>query len=160
MRSPQDVPLARLSSPSPPSQPAPRSCSPPRAVRDRRPPVPSVPILGDHNATTNPQQRRSCDPYSISPDGSLIAVEQHTGSQEDGDIGRDLVANTIIDTRTGTAVTLPVNGTINAIHFGPNGGILVRTTNQLTLLNPDHSINSQVAEPSSVKNAKLLAYTK
>jgi TolB protein len=120
-----------------------------------------VPVFGDRNSSANPQQRESCDPYSISPDGSLIAVNQRTGDQPAGDIARDLVANTIIDTRTGNNVTLPVTGAVTAILFQPNGDILVRTTtggaNQLTLLKPDHTIKAQVAEPVTVKNARLLA---
>ncbi|SDZ04288.1 hypothetical protein SAMN05444365_10511 [Micromonospora pattaloongensis] len=123
----------------------------------------TVPGFGDPNSTANPQQRRSCDPYSISPDGSLIAVNQRTGSQPNGDIGRDLFANTIIDTRTGRNITLPVTGSITAILFQPNGDTLVRTkngtTNQLTLLNPDRTIKAQVTEPATVKNTRLLGYT-
>lgn len=122
----------------------------------------TVPVFGDPNSAANPQRRRSCDPYSISPDGSLIAVNQRTGDQPDGDIGRDLFANTIIDTRTGHNATLPVTGSITAILFQPNGDILVRTkngTNQLTLLNPDRTIKAQVTEPATVKNSRLLGYT-
>jgi TolB protein len=122
----------------------------------------TVPVFGEMNSAANPQQRRSCDPYSISPDGGLIAVNQRTGDQPDGDIGRDMVANTIIDTRTGNNVSLPVTGQITAILFLPDGEILVRTTggtNQLTLLNPDRTIKTQVTEPATVKNARLLAYT-
>jgi TolB protein len=122
-----------------------------------------VPVFGDMNSAANPQQRRSCHPSSISPDGILIAVYQSTGNQPDGDISRALGANTIIDTRTGNNVTLPVTGQIIAIRFQPNGDILVRTTsggtNQLTLLNPDHTMKTQVTEPATVKNASLLAYT-
>jgi len=120
-----------------------------------------VPVFGDMNNAGNPQKRRSCDPFSISPDGSLIAVNQRTGNDPDGDIGRDLVANALIDTRTGDNVTLPVTGTVTAILFQPDGGILVRTTgatNQLTLLNPDRTIKTQVTEPAAVKDANLLAY--
>ncbi|MFE9658387.1 TolB family protein [Micromonospora sp. NPDC006431] len=122
----------------------------------------TVPVFGDPNSAANPQRRRSCDPYSLSPDGSLIAVNQRTGDQPDGDIGRDLFANTIIDTRTGHNLTLPVTGSITAILFQPNGDILVRTkngTNQLTLLNPDRTIKAQVTEPATVKNSRLLGYT-
>jgi TolB protein len=121
-----------------------------------------VPVFGDLNSATNPQRRRSCDPYSISPDGRLIAVNQRTGDQTDGDIARDLFANTIIDTRTGNNVTPPVTGPITAILFQPNGDILVRTntaTNQLTLLNPDRTVKARVTEPGTVTNANLLAHT-
>ncbi len=120
-------------------------------------------IAFDLDPATNPQRRRSCVLYSISPDGRLMAVHQRTGDEPDGDIGRDLFANTIIDTRTGDNVALPVTGSITAILFQPNGDILVRTTNdgtnQITLLNPDHSIKAQVNEPDTVTNSNLLAYT-
>jgi TolB protein len=120
-----------------------------------------VPVFASNNATVNPQMRRSCDPYSISPDGSMMAVHQRTGDQPDGDIGRDLTANAVVDTRTGADVPLPVTGTVNAVLFRPDGTILVRTTgdggNQLTLLNPDRTVRAQVAEPTSVHNAALLA---
>jgi TolB protein len=123
----------------------------------------TVPIVGDLNSPANPQHRRSCDPYSISPDGTLIAVDQHTGDQGDGDIARNLSANTIIDTRTGNTIDLPVTGTITAILCQPNGDILVRTqnttNNQLTLLSPDHTIKTHVTEPATAKNLSLLAYT-
>lgn len=123
----------------------------------------TVPVFGDLTSAANPQRRRSCDPYSISPDGSLIAVNQRTGDQPDGDIGRDLSANAVIDTRTGSNVALPVTGSITAIVFLPDGDILVRTTNdtnqQLTLLGPDRTIKAQVSEPATVNKSHLLAYT-
>ncbi len=122
-----------------------------------------IPILGDRDAATNPERRRSCDPYSISPNATLIAVSEHTGDEPDGDIGRDLHADTIIDTATGNRVELPVTGTVLAIRFQPNGDILVRTTdgttNQLTLLTPQHTTKAQVTEPPTVANLPLLAYT-
>jgi TolB protein len=104
------------------------------------------------------RDRRSCDPYSISPDGHSISVNQRTGDEPDGDIGRDLTANALIDTRTGATVSLPVSGTITAILFQPNGEILVRTNNhQLTLLNPDRTIKTHITE-SAGSNTRLLAY--
>jgi TolB protein len=122
-----------------------------------------VPVFGELNSSTNPQKRRSCDPTSISPNGRYIAVNQHTGDQPDGDIARNLTANTIIDTRTGATVSLPVPGTITTILFQPNGDILVRTTtknaHQLTLLNPDHTIKTHLTEPATTANTQLLAYT-
>jgi len=119
-----------------------------------------VPVFGDLHSKANPQKRRSCDPYSISRDGRYIAVNQRTGDDPDGDIARNLNANTIIDTRTGANVSLPVKGSITAILFQPNGDILVRTSNhQLTLLNPDHTVKAHVTEPAAAANAQLLAYT-
>jgi TolB protein len=102
--------------------------------------------------------RRSCDPYSVSADGTLVAVAQRTGDTPDGDIGRDSLANAIVDTRTGDNVTLPVTGTINAIVFLPDGKILVRTSGKLTLLNADRTVNSQTTEAASVKNYRLISY--
>jgi TolB protein len=120
-----------------------------------------VPVFASNDATVNPQMRRSCDPYSISPDGSLMAVHQRTGDEPDGDIGRDLIANAVVDTRTGADVRLPVTGTVNAVLFQPDGTILVRTTgsggNRLTLLNPDRTVRLSIDEPASVHDAALVA---
>jgi TolB protein len=121
-----------------------------------------VPVFGVRNDATNPQFRRSCDPYSVSVDGRWLAVDQRTGDEPDGDIGRDLAANAVVNTRTGDNVPLPVTGSISAVLFQPNGDILVRTkgaTNRLTLLGPDLTVKAQVAEPARVKDLLLLAYT-
>jgi len=117
-----------------------------------------VEVFGDHDKDNNPQRRRSCDPYSISADGRLIAVNQRTGDEPDGDIGRDLLANAVIDTATGSPVTLPVSG-VTAVLFQPNGEILVRSAGRLTVLNPDRTVKTQLTEPATVKNYRLLAYT-
>jgi TolB protein len=122
----------------------------------------TVPVFGSNDASVNPQFRRSCDPYSISADGSLMAVHQRTGDEPDGDIGRDLVANAVIDTGTGADVRLPVTGTVNAVLFQPDGTILVRSGtgagNTLTLLNPDRTVRTTVSEPVGVHDAALIAY--
>jgi TolB protein len=126
-----------------------------------------VPVFGDLDASVNPQRRRSCDPYSVSPDGSLVAVNQRTGDEPDGDIGRDVWANAVVDTRTGADVALPVSGQINAILFQPDGKILVRSTDAdittLTLLNPDRTVKTQVTEPANLTCGqylcRLLAHT-
>jgi len=118
-----------------------------------------VPVFGDLHNPANPQRRRSCDPYSLSADGRLMAVNQRTGDEPDGDIGRDIFANAVVDTRTGANVSLPVTGAISAILFLPTGEILVRSGSQLTLLNPDRTIKIQVKEPAVVRNTRLLAST-
>ncbi len=122
-----------------------------------------VPVLGDQDTTHNPQRKRSCDPYSISPDGSLMAVDLHTGSMNDGDIARNLTANAVIDTRTGASVPLSVTGTITAVLFTTEGGMLIRSrsgsTNQLTLLSRQHTIITQVNEPPTTTNLRLLTRT-
>ncbi|GAA2374799.1 hypothetical protein [Dactylosporangium salmoneum] len=119
----------------------------------------TIPILGDPDTTTNPENRRSFDPYSISADGTLVALLQLTKANEtNGDIGRDLEANTLIDTRTGNVVNLPVTGPISAIAFQPDGTILVRTPGKLTLLNADRTVRTTVNEPAGLDKARLLAY--
>ncbi|AVT41027.1 PD40 domain-containing protein [Plantactinospora sp. BB1] len=122
-----------------------------------------TPTFGSPDTTTNPQRRRSCDPLSISPDGSKIAVNQRTGDQNDGDIARDLTANTTINTHTGATIRLPVTGTITAIHYQPDNTTLIRTrtgnTHHLTLLNPDHTTKTHLTEPTTTRNLHLLTHT-
>ena len=133
-----------------------------------------VPVFGDFDPAVNPQRRRSCDPYSLSPDGALMAVNQRTGDEPDGDVGRDLAADAVVDTRTGADVALPVSGQVWSVLFSPNGEVLVRSTTDggdtftLTLLNADLTIKTQVAEPATVTegpcgqnltNCALLAHT-
>ncbi len=122
-----------------------------------------VPVIGDRNPSVNPDRKRSCDPFSLSPDGSRMAVDLHTGNTDDGDIGRNLSANAVIDTRTGATVRLPVNGTITAVLFQPDGGMLVRTrsatANLLTLISPTGTITTQTTEPATTKDLSLIAYT-
>jgi hypothetical protein len=69
-------------------------------------------------------------------------------------------------------VPVPVPGQVWSVLFQPNGAVLVRSTDgdtfTLTLLNPDLTIKTQVAEPAAVTAAPcgqnqipcaLLAYT-
>jgi TolB protein len=131
-----------------------------------------VPVIGDPDPAVNPQQRFGCGVYSVSPDGSLMAVNQAVGDEPWGDIGRSLAADVVIDTRTGDEVPLPVSGQVWAALFLPNGEVLVRSTDgdtfTLTLLNPDLSIKTQVSEPPAASanpcgqssyGCALLAYT-
>ena len=133
-----------------------------------------VPVIGNPDPAVNPQRWASCDPYSISPDGSMMAIARRVLDQPMGDIGRDLAANVVIDTRTGAEVPLPVPGQIWAALFLPDGGVLVRSTNDggatvtLTLLDNDLTVTAQVPEPAaaganpcgqSAFACGLLAYT-
>ncbi|SNT66042.1 TolB protein [Asanoa hainanensis] len=118
-----------------------------------------VPGFGSGEPQANYGRRRSCDPYSISADGGLISVWQRKDQEEDSDIARDLIADTVIDVRTGENVGLPVRGDVTAILFQPNGDILVRTAGKLTLLGPDFRVKAEVPEPAAVEHLKLLAYT-
>ncbi len=118
-----------------------------------------VPGFGSDDVQANYGRRRSCDPYSMSADGGLISVWLRKGEEEDSDIARDLIADTVIDVRTGENVGLPVRGDVQAILFQPNGDILVRTQGKLTLLGPDFAVKAEVDEPAAVNDLKLLAYT-
>jgi TolB protein len=112
-----------------------------------------VPVFGNRDASVNPTRRRSCDPFSVSSDGSLMAVHQRVEDQTDGDIGRDRAANAVVDTRTGADVPLPVDGRLRAVLFLPDGGALVRSTagstTTLTLLGPDLTVVISVTEPAA-----------
>src|SRR5262249_42211237 len=117
-----------------------------------------VPVLGDRNPATNPTRKRSCDPYSLSPDGTRIAVALHTGDTPDGDIARDLAATAVIDTRTGNTIPLPVAGAITAILFQPNGDMLVRHDHHLALVTGGGTVAADTTEPTN-SSLGLLAYT-
>ncbi len=117
-----------------------------------------VPVFGSDDRRLNPQRRRSSDPYSISANGRLVSVWQRTNDEDSSDIARDLIADAIVDTRTGENVGVPVRGEIDAILLQPNGDILVRTKGELTLFGPNWTVKAQVTEPAGVKDFKLLAY--
>ncbi|MDG6101207.1 hypothetical protein Daura_00230 [Dactylosporangium aurantiacum] len=105
---------------------------------------------------------RSCDPFSLSPDGSMIAVDVILPGQDAGDIGPNRTADAIIDTSTGKAVTLPVTGAVTQILFGSDGTILVRASRPggttLTLLAADRSVRTTVTEPAVAKGWLLAGY--
>jgi TolB protein len=122
-----------------------------------------APVIGDPDPKVNPNHRRSCDPVSIAPDGSRMAVLLHdTRDLSDGDIGRSLPANAVIDMRTGASVALPVSGTVSGVLFRTDGAMLVRHTaggtTYLTLLGADGTVLTRVTEPATVHGMTLFAY--
>jgi TolB protein len=121
-----------------------------------------VPVVGSQDLKINPDRRRSCDPYSISPDGTKMAVDLHTGDTPDGDVGRGMLANAVIDTRTGDSVRLPVTGAVIAVLFQPDGGMLVRTrtngSTDLVLLSAGGAVLARATETPATKDIELLAY--
>ena len=63
---------------------------------------------------------------SLSPDGRhVIALLRPAGSPDAG-AGRVFDANTIVDSRTGTAVPVPDGGTLRGGFYQPNGNIVLR----------------------------------
>jgi TolB protein len=104
----------------------------------------------------------SCDPFSISPDGTKIAANVLHKGDDAGDIALDMTANTVIDTATGKAIALPVQGTVTQVLFQPDGTTLIRSTRQnvttLTLLDADGTVRTSVTEPAIAKGWNLAAY--
>ncbi len=121
-----------------------------------------VPILGDFGSPANHNRERAAGLYSVSPDASLIAVNRHTGDEPDGDIGRYLFANAVVDARTGTVVPAPVLGELSAVVFAADGSVLYRATvagtTTLTEVNAAGQVVGSAAEPVSFADYNLLAY--
>jgi TolB protein len=119
----------------------------------------AVPKLGPDGGET---KRRAHDPMSLSADGKLVALFVLQGEDPDGDAGRSLVVNEIVDTATGATVKLPVTGQLQQAFFLPKGGLLVRTndkdTMRLTLLSADLKVVSTAVEPPTLTAALLLGY--
>jgi TolB protein len=119
----------------------------------------NVPKLG---ADGGPTQRRSHDPMSLSSDGRLLALKVLTGDSPDGDVGRDLEANEIVDTVTGATMALPVSGQLKQAYFLPAGGVVVRVKAgsgmEIALLSADLKLITKVAEPPELASLALLGY--
>jgi TolB protein len=98
---------------------------------------------------------RSLDFESLSPDGSRIVLDLHTGDMPDGDAARGLNANTVIDTRTGARVATPP---LQQALFLPDGNLLVRNAGRLTELTPDGRTIRVLTEPAVAKDWVLLSY--
>jgi TolB protein len=104
----------------------------------------------------------SCDPFSISPDGSKIAADVIQPGEDAGDIAPNGTADTIIDTTNGKKVPIPVTGTVTQVVFRPDGTTLIRSTRQgvttLTLLDAAFTIQTSVTEPAAAKGWQLTAH--
>ena len=122
-----------------------------------------VPRLGDRNSGVNPGFVRACDIVSVNRDGSRITVDLKAGDAANGDTG-DITADTVIDTATGRAVSLPVRGKVIGVYYRPDGTLLVRTlaagSRTLTLLSPAGDILARAAEPGWAKAMDLHDYTR
>jgi TolB protein len=122
-----------------------------------------VPVLGSTDASVNPKRYRSCDPFSLSPDGRRLALDLHEGNEDDGDIAPSLRADAIVDTTTGAVLRSPVTGTMTAALYRPDGSLLVRATRDgtitLTLFDAAGTVVATVTEPAVAKTWRLIAYT-
>jgi hypothetical protein len=121
-----------------------------------------VPNFGSMDRAVNPHRERSCDPFSVSPDGKRVAIDLRTGDQEDGDIGPDWYADAILDLATGKTTPVPVHGSVTQILFQPDGRMLVRAHDggkvTLTLFAANGQVTATVTEPAAAAHARLLAY--
>jgi TolB protein len=102
----------------------------------------------------------SFDLESVSVSGTRVALWVNDGSTPAGDVARGLYSNTILDTRTGQKINMPVSGELSQAVFRADGTTVVRIQgaqhNQLVLISAAGSVLTRVDEPTSLKNLVLL----
>ncbi|MFG1867878.1 TolB family protein [Micromonospora arborensis] len=102
------------------------------------------------------------DIASLAPDGRRIALFRiKRDSETYGDAGRDLIANAVLDTRTGKAVTLPLGGRqMRQVFFQSDGSMVVRlrSNDRYTLLLVDENGKKvgEQPEPTSLRNMQIV----
>ncbi|WFE50978.1 hypothetical protein [Micromonospora sp. WMMD1155] len=102
------------------------------------------------------------DIASLSPDGRRLALFRiDRDSETYGDAGRDLIANAVLDTRTGKAVTLPLGGRqMRQVFFQPDGSMVVRLRGDdsytLLLVDDNGKKVGEQPEPASLRNMQIL----
>ncbi|GAA2687959.1 TolB family protein [Actinoplanes palleronii] len=123
--------------------------------------VTRVPVLGKFDRN-NPKKLRAYDIVSTNRDGSRITVNLIKGDETDGDIGSGEVADTLINTKTGKAVALPVRGAVSQVLIRSNGTVLVRSgpasKRVLTLVSAKGKVLATKAEPAALRNLTLRDY--
>ncbi|SIN27962.1 TolB family protein [Micromonospora cremea] len=101
------------------------------------------------------------DLASISPDGRRIALFRIARGSEPGDAARSLLANAVLDTRTGKSVALPLSGReLRQVFFQADGSMVVRVRSgdRYTLLLVDEA-GKKVAEqpePASLRDMQII----
>jgi TolB protein len=122
-----------------------------------------VPVLGDDDRAVNPSGSYACIPVGASADASRVAVTLHSGDASQGSRTDEGPADSVIETATGQAVPLPVEGLVNAALFRPDGTLLIRSDDDgdttLTLLSAADTIIARVIEPATLRDYTLVAYT-
>jgi TolB protein len=109
------------------------------------------------------------DVCSVSAGSTHVAVRRRTSDAPvtDGnpaglslDVARLLYCNTIVDTRTGATLTLPVQGELLQVKFRAGGSLLARIRHngqhKLVLLSRALVVLAERAEPASLTNFMLL----
>jgi len=121
----------------------------------------TVPVLGDPDTSDNPSGLGACLPVSVDATGRRVAVPLEP---VDGTGDSAPVANAVVDTATGHADALPIEGTVIGAVFAPDGNLLVRTSDDgrttLSLFSAGGTLLVQAHEPSRLKGLDLLAYTR
>ncbi|TDC84120.1 hypothetical protein E1193_06895 [Micromonospora sp. KC606] len=117
-----------------------------------------VPRLGGSNSF------HSYEVASLSPDGSRVALLRIDYKQEGANTGRNLSVNTILDTRTGATVELPLGGRkLLQAYFLPNDRLVarVRATDgtRLLLIDSDGRRVTEAVEPAALEKHQILAVT-
>jgi TolB protein len=120
----------------------------------------TVPVIGDPESARNPEQTAACLPSSADRAGGRVAVPlQSVGQSGYGD-----AADTVVDTRTGAILPLPVTGDVRAVLFATDGNLLIRTVDgdrfTLSVLAPDGTLLVQAREPAAMKSLEPVAYTR
>ncbi|WP_198940426.1 hypothetical protein [Micromonospora sp. CB01531] len=90
---------------------------------------------------------------SVSMDGRYVAV-----GWMNTDVSRNDGSFAVVDTTTGKAAKLPVNGEVKSIQFAADGKVLVRQASRIVVLDPGFRQIGEVAEPQEVQQLTLLAY--
>ncbi|NJP30623.1 hypothetical protein [Micromonospora thermarum] len=106
----------------------------------------------------------SFDLTSLSSDGSRIALLRQGRDETHGDVARDLLVNVVLDTRSGEAVDLPLDGRkLRQAYFQVDGSLVARVVDgdgfALVLISADGRKISETAEPAQFKNMQILAVT-
>jgi TolB protein len=102
----------------------------------------------------------SCDPFSLSADGTKMAVDVIHPGDDAGDIAPNMTVDAVIDTTTGKAVAVPVTGEVCQLLFRADGSMLVRARTgksvTLTLLGADGTVIGTTTEPAAIDPHHLL----
>jgi len=116
----------------------------------------TVPGIGDPETARNPDGSAVCRPVSADRAGGRITAPLVSVGSDGG----YPVADTIVDTATGEVLPVPVTGRVDGALFGPDGNLLIRTSDStLYVFAPDGTLLVQAREPAALQNMELLAYT-
>ena len=121
----------------------------------------TVPVIGDPENARNPDGSAACRPLSADRTGRRITAPLESPGGPSSGL---LTADALVDTGTGDVLPLPVSGRVTGLLFGPDGNLLIRTSDgdrsTLSVLSPDGELLVRAPEPAGVGDAELLAYAR